>query len=908
MRSILKFFFVIQFYFNHSLVFGQGSKPIIDTSVCDRWPAITDAGISNNGAYAWYKIYRQPMNGQTLVFVSTDQKWEVKVPFASNPCFTADSWKVVYQLPGDTLALMNLKNLSIEYIPHVKSYKAPKSGVGQWLVYQQDLITGDVVLYDLQKHVQFSFSNALDYALDENGEILLVHSRESGSSNTQLEWVRLHDGKKITIWEGARCLNYVFAKNGRALAFMTEEATVSGKKEKAIWKYDFDSAGARMLLSDTSIKKGYSLSSDRVLFNKDGDKLFLTIQNDSVGSLRITTEPGVDIWNYKDRHIQERQMSSFFYNDPRAKAMIDLQKGNITYLSDFSESLLPMDETKPGRYKLVVTRTFEDYYYNLEGLPSLYLVSTEDGSRRLLGKHFNYSPVDLCLSPKEDFVLWFDRDSLAYFSYEIATGVSRNLSILIKADLYDIEAFRLSRKFNWGVAGWSKDGRHVFFYDQYDLWKCDLAGGEAAINVSRGIGREQGISFAVVKTNHGQEPVLDSGNFILLDGFSPKTKANGFWKLKSDLSSLPVKGVMDNHSYYIGRVGSIDNVEYGSAGSPIKAAYIERYLVWRMSAAESPNLFITNDFKTLQPISAFYPERAYNWLKAELVSWPMNDGRISQGVLYKPENFDSTKKYPLLFDYYVKRSDELNAYFPPVFSQTRISIPFYVSSGYLVFTPDIYYTFGHNGESVLNSVVSAAHYLAKLPFVDSTRMGLQGHSFGGWETNYLVTHSNLFAAACAAAGLGDQVSAFGQTNPLYGLFNQRFYEVTSEGAPYGVGNTPWTNPRLYIDNSPIFQIDRVTTPLLMFNCKKDGAILFEQAMEMYSGMVRAGKKVWLLQYDRGVHGVLGDDARDYTLRMKQFFDYYLMGAPPPVWMTKGVPAVRKGKVTGLELDKTGVEP
>lgn len=214
---------------------------------------------------------------------------------------------------------------------------------------------------------------------------------------------------------------------------------------------------------------------------------------------------------------------------------------------------------------------------------------------------------------------------------------------------------------------------------------------------------------------------------------------------------------------------------------------------------------------------------------------------------------------------------------------------------------------GHNGSSVLATILSATHYLSSFPWIDPTKLGLQGHSFGGWETNFLITHTTIFAAACEAAGVTDQVSAYNQLGGDGGSRHD-LYELSAQGSPYGFGITPWTRPDLYNENSPIFSVGKVTTPLLMMHGTDDGAVPFAQAIEMFLAMRRAGKKVWLLQYDNAKHSVLGDDAEDYTIRMKQFFDHYLKDAPPPIWMTRGVPFANRLIDSGLELDKSGNQP
>jgi dipeptidyl aminopeptidase/acylaminoacyl peptidase len=348
-----------------------------------------------------------------------------------------------------------------------------------------------------------------------------------------------------------------------------------------------------------------------------------------------------------------------------------------------------------------------------------------------------------------------------------------------------------------------------------------------------------------------------------------------------------------------------DESDFAQAQPPIKAAAADAYLVSRMSASESPNVFYTEDFKSFTTISSVYPERGYKWITSELVRWTTLDGRIAEGILYKPEDFDPNAKYPVIFSYYEKNSETLHLYHAPEADGATVNIPYLVSNGYLVFVPDIHLTIGNQGEGAYNAIVSAGLYFASMPWVRADKMGLQGHSRGGYETNYVVTHSHLFAAAMSSSGYCDQLS-------LYLGVNARG-SPRSAGAEWGsqrIGATPWQRPDLYIASSPIFLADKVSTPLLMMNNREDDDIPFEQGLEWMIALRRLGKKAWLLQYDGGGHMLNTNSANaiDLTIRMQQFFDHYLKDTPPSKWMTEGLPARLKGVESGLELDTSGKEP
>jgi dipeptidyl aminopeptidase/acylaminoacyl peptidase len=200
-------------------------------------------------------------------------------------------------------------------------------------------------------------------------------------------------------------------------------------------------------------------------------------------------------------------------------------------------------------------------------------------------------------------------------------------------------------------------------------------------------------------------------------------------------------------------------------------------------------------------------------------------------------------------------------------------------------------------QGTYDAVVSAAEYLTKLPFVNGKKLGIQGWSFGGWETNYLVTHTKLFAAAAESAGAADIVSKYGSI-VRDGSSNQGYYEI-GQGR---MGGSFFDKQDAYIKNSPVYHLQNVTTPLLIMHNSGDDAVPFSEAMEMFTGLRRLGKKVWVLQYKDGGHGVYGKSAEDFTIRLQQFFDHYLMDKPAPIWMTRGISAEQKGTTDGLQLD------
>jgi len=256
-----------------------------------------------------------------------------------------------------------------------------------------------------------------------------------------------------------------------------------------------------------------------------------------------------------------------------------------------------------------------------------------------------------------------------------------------------------------------------------------------------------------------------------------------------------------------------------------------------------------------------------------------------------PENYDPTKKYPLVLYIYEKMSQTYHNYFPPI-SNHRFNATEYTSNGYAVLKPDIVYKKGLPGESSVNSVVPAVQKVIDMGIADPKRVGLQGHSWGGYEAAFIVTRTNIFAAVCAGAPVSNMTSAYGGIR--WGSGNPRTFQY--ETGQSRIGGSLWEKPELYIENSPLFFSDRVKTPLLLMHGDEDGAVPWYQSIEYYLALRRLNKPVWLLQYNGEPHHLQKlKNKRDFTKKMFEFYEHYLNDKPAPEWLDKGVSIVDKGK-------------
>ena len=409
------------------------------------------------------------------------------------------------------------------------------------------------------------------------------------------------------------------------------------------------------------------------------------------------------------------------------------------------------------------------------------------------------------------------------------------------------------------------------------------AGRAAPRRVTEGYGRERGLVLRHVPLDRDAE-VIEPGEDLLLSSVDPRTKEAGFFRDR-------VQGAQRPHALVLApkRFGGVR-----------KAADAGVLMYTREDVSEFPDLWVADlAFGGQRRVSDANPQQSeYTWATVELVEWLSTDGVPLQGLLYRPADFDSTRAYPMMVNFYERSSDNLHEHAPPLPHRSIIRPTFYASRGYVVFVPDVVYRVGYPGASAMSSVMPGVLKLAAEPWIDEANVGVQGHSWGGYQIAYMLTQTDFFKAAEAGAPVANMTSAYGGIR--YGSGMSRMFQY--EHAQSRIGGSLWETPVRYLENSPLFFLDKVSTPLLIMHNDEDGAVPWTQGIELFVGLRRLGKPVWMITYNEEPHWpTTPAHIRDWNIRMQQFFDHFLMGAPAPVWLAEGIPATEKGRTLGLEL-------
>lgn len=749
----------------------------------------------------------------------------------------------------------------------------------------------ELVLRNLATGKEEKYKLVSEYYFSKKGNRLLVEtSRKNNDSLTKATvlWVQPGEKKADTLMKAFNdAKNFAIDENGEQAAFVAERDSVAKalRKYYKLWYYKNGMNTAQLIVQkdDAPVKKGYTVSADyNNQFSKDGAQLyfgFAPIRKPKDTTLVDFETARLDIWHHNDDQVQTAQLISANNELRRSYAAVyhPSERRFVALGAEDAENITLGDE---GNTKYVLATSTKGYrkasQWTGRVKQNAYIISTTDGSRKTIATAVESNIV---LSPKGKFAGWYDPAQRHYFTYEVATGQVRNITAKIKQVLWDDEDDHPDYPPPYGQGPWGKDDEFVLIYDKYDIWKVDPAGMAAPQLLTGGEGRKNKVEYRNVDLDR-EKRYVDASEQLILRGFNKTNKESGYYTVQADKPAAPQLLINGAYNY----------------NGLVKAKDANQYLLNRSHISHS-ELFGVDDWKNpVQFTNISEQQKPYNWLTAELVSWKMFDGKMSEGLLFKPEDFDPKKKYPIIFYFYERDADGLHNYRAPAPSASTINIPWFVSNGYLVFDPDIFYKNGQPGESAYNSIVSAAKYFARMPWVDSTKMAIQGQSWGGYQVAYLVTRTNMFAAAGAGAPVVNMTSAYGGVRWGPGIVRQFQYEKSQSR----IGGSLWEKRDLYIKNSPLFFADKINTPLLIMQNDKDGAVPWWQGIEFMSALRRLNKTAWMLEYNDEDHNLVERrNRKDLSVRLGQFFDHYLKGKPMPKWMRDGVPATEKGIEWGL---------
>lgn len=872
---------------------------------------IVQLGKDNIWKAARVKTYKTPANSFGWVAYHLEKAIE---PTAKSKSTSTDSKKIADSLNH---IIDSLKKV-IETMPKKKRKSRDEDGSEDNYITDADgeespaasIESGtNLMLRKLDNGDEKVFNNVLEYYFSKNGQKLLLEISRNPKDSLSRALVLLYDLRKgfaDTLSRGGNDFkNFTMTDDGLQVAYLGERDAKPKDLQKfyRMWYFKEGMDSASMLVDKNSVgmKLGMTVSEfGNLSFSKSGKRLFFgtaPVQPPKDTSLVDIDLVKLDVWHYNDDYLQTQQLFRLQRDiQENFLAVCLLADNTIRQLG--SKELPVIYPTNEGDGAQFVGVT--DFGKRVEGQwtgntkKDIYSINVEEGTKKLVKGDMQGFISSAYISPAGKNIMWYDSKARNYFLYDGVT--TRNISAAIKTPLWAEDHDSPSDPPPYGIMGWMEGDTVVYIYDRYDVWQVNVTGSRPPMNIFRDVynNRKAETTVRYVPVDP-EKRSFRNNDFVVFRVFDEEYKSSGYnlYRLRQDYKP---------DSNWITVPYSVSGMVKAKAASSYLYLFENYQFPTNLKYANvdtTAGFSWSNSIQNGKLLSNLNPQqRNYNWGTAELYKWKALNGKMSEGVLYKPEDFDPSKKYPLILYFYETHSNTLHDYIEPAPTGSRLNIPFFVSRGYLVFSPDIHYTVGHPAKSAYDYVVGAAKDLAKNKWVDAKNIGIQGQSWGGIQVAQLVTMTDMFKAAWAGAPVANMTSAYGGIRWESGVNRQFQYEKTQSR----IGATLWEKPELYIENSPLFHLPKVKTPLVIMANDADGAVPWYQGIELFTAMRRLGKKVWMLNYNGEAHNLVErKNKKDIQIREQQYFDWLLKGEKPPKWIVDGIPAVKKGKDWGLEL-------
>lgn len=934
-RSSLGILFIFLFFNG----FALGQKKALDHTVYNSWKSVKNQKISTQGNFISFEVNPHRGDG-VLHFTQPNSKFEKLFPRGNKALFSTNEEVFVFSIkPGydtlrtleleevkkekwvkDTLAIYWIKEDSLVKIPNLLDFKIGKNG--GYLAYTIDKdslvkkegelskkekrqkkkkqkkdkgkdkpISKGNTLFVLNLHTKEIkyIKNVSSFQLNKEGSQLFYITQTEKKKKQEFN-VHLFDlkeecpkGYDTTFTEIGPI---TFGEKNNLTAFIASQDTTKENKLFKLYVWEFEKEAPKLTVDTLHFNnvKGLMPSNHGKLdFSENGEKLFFGLsdvpEKEEKDTLVKSEKAILDIWHYQDKRLQPQQLKELKKDkDNSFRTVLHLKSGSIFQLESDTLNVRILDH---GNSEFALGQSNERYAdaynWSYPWVRDYYRVSLKDGTAELIEEAVEYG---IGLSPNGKYFVEFNSLESQYYERDLDSQIKSCMTC-------EVENVNWQQDINGMIFNPGPEGspgyvseNEILLYAEFDIWKYNF-NTKHITSLTYREGEKKNIKFRLNRLEKDSTYIdLTTSLFHATD---QQTFDEAIWTY-FELDSTLTKRYETDHML-----------------TGFQKAEIGGELIFRqMNTRDYPDLYFTGmRFENPVKLSEANPQQSeYIWPTVEIIEWDSYNGEELRGLVYKPEDFDSTKSYPLLVYFYETYTERKNRHYIPQPTASIIYPTEYTSAGYVVFIPDILYEPGYPGKSAYNSIMSGTDKVLELyPNIDSTKMGLQGQSWGGYQAAQLITMTDRYAVAMAGAPVSNMFSAYGGIRWASGLNRAFQYEHTQSR----IGKTIWEAPELYVENSPLFGVPNIKTPLLIMHNDDDGAVPWYQGIELFTAMKRLQKPVWMLNYNGDGHNLMKNANRmDLSIRMRQFFDYYLLDQPAPEWLINGLPAIEKGKTYKLE--------
>lgn len=907
----------------HSL--NAQRKPLAINDI-ESWNRITEKEISPDGKWIAYKM--EPWVGDSKIFLYNSQGVRMfETACSKEITFTEDSKYLLFTMtpaydlvrkiklnrddnkgiPPAKLGIYSLKTGSLDTIHDIRNFKIPEHWTG-YVAYQVEKSSADYDCLAAQNKTENAASTDNGYGLYlrrlDSGktvswpfvsEYLFSKTQEklcfasTGDEANFAAGVYLYDcetGHAGTIIQGEYDYRLLtFSGDSKMLSFLAKPSNRIRQGEFSL--YLWPGEGTASEVANNNMKEipfSWRISENRsISFSGNGQRIFF-----GIAPVRPARDPNIpddeypvlDVWHGAEGLLHTVQLVNKEKELKRTYlTMYDVLNGALLRIEneDIPESY-PIDNSNADHYAVYTGQPYELQSMYDPMHHDIYLLNLQTGTRQPVKVNIRSVPKS---SPAGKYLIWFNHDNYSWYTYHIGSGREFRITDpgVLRAEIETNTTFDVNEPY--GSPGWLEDDRAVLIYDRYDIWKVDPQNLTPPVNITQN-GRNTSTVYRLINFDQHQESFSENVP-QLLTGINENTRVSGYYKWMFKKPSQPEMLIGGDYNL----------------SAPLKAEKANTVVYTRETFEVFPDLIVSDlSFRHNLRISDANPQQQdYRWGTAEIYQWTSLDGREMEGMLFKPEDFDPSKKYPMIVTFFHKSSAELHNHRIPEYHRSRIDYHTFTSNGYLIFNPDIWFDPGYIGESAYKSVMPGVTALIGEGFVDPALIGAGGHSYSGYQLAYIATRTDLFACIEAGAPVVNFFSAYGGIRWETGRSRAAQYEHDQTLAPL------WEAPLRFLENSPIFAMDKVKTPILIMHNDADGAVPWYQGIEYFIALRRMNKPVWLLNYNGEPHSLTQlKNQKDFQIRLMQFFDHYLKDAPMPDWMKSGIPAVEKDYNLGYELN------
>lgn len=923
MSSRLLSISILFLLFTSTSLFAQKKK--LEPEDYGPWQQITTTQLSPDGSWFAYNIDLVDGDGWlTLKKAGSDSTGEHTFMHGVQPAFSENSQWAAFRIGVSEkeqkklekqsepvrykLGLMNLSTAQVDTLANISDFEFSDDSrflaMEKYKAKEVKTEGHDLILRNLKTGANQLIGNVAEYAFNDSGQFLAVLTDATEKLGNG---VQLYEPAKNTVQvldsDTTAYSDLEWDKYGSSLSFLKARPDTSYEEDTHLVYAFRDLAGdsEKMIFdqrSATAFPDSFRVVDYRAPYwSEDGKRLFFGIKKwekkeeasadstrekheeakadsaktDSTDTKNLDEDldpTNVEVWHWKDAQIQPRQeLLASIKQESNFMSAWHLDGNKFVQLSD--EKLEDVILTGDQRHAMGFdAKPYEPAFE--EDWEDVYIVDVETGVRKKI-----LSRQETVRSSPEGNYLIYYRDQ-NWWTYDIKDEKHINLTENVDTRFEDFKSVTGRENFPaFGRGQWQENDEWVLLNDQYDVYRATPDGSEIKKLTN---GADDKIRYRQQRVDT-EEPYVEEGQPVYFSMYGDTTKSRGFARFSDNkLEELIYKPAMLNR--------------LSKAKSAKKFAYQSQ------TATDSPDFFIVeNNFSNPLALTNTNPQQdEYYWAGDELITFTNERGEQLQGRLIYPAEYEPGKKYPMITYIYERRSQTMHSYSMPT-RESPYNFRRFSSEDYFVFQPDITYKLRDPGVSAVESVVPAVKKVLKTGMVDEEKLGLTGHSWGAYQTSFIITQTDLFNSAVAGAPLTNMISMYNSIYWNTGTPDATIFEISQGRFP----DPYWKDWDNFIENSPLFQIQNTTTPLLVEFGTDDGAVDFNQGVELYNTMRRMEKPFVMLVYEGENHG-LGrkENQIDYATRAFEWHEHFLLGKEPADWITEGLPYIERPEIKEKE--------